>query len=63
MIAQIKMEKIVFELPSVWDFSDCCARTPGDAMGDVELLVCPAAASTKDEFVMSLCSQTTVGRM
>lgn len=57
------MEKIVFELPSVWDFSDCCARTPGDAMGDVELLVCPAAASTKDEFVMSLCSQTTVGRM
>lgn len=55
---KIQMEKIGFELPSVWDPLGCCACTPGDAMGDMELLVCPAATSTEDEFVMSLCSQT-----
>lgn len=52
------MEKIGFELPFIWELLDFCACASGDAMGDMELLVCPAAASTEGEFVMSLCSQT-----
>lgn len=40
------MEKIGFELPFVWELLDFCACASGDAMGDMELLVCPEAAST-----------------
>lgn len=63
MIAQIKMEKVGFDLPPVWDFLDCHACTPGDAVGDMELLVHPEAAPSfiEDKLVMFLCSQTTVG--
>lgn len=55
------MEKVGFELPPLWDFLNCHAWTPGDA--SMVLLVHPEAAPSfiEDEFVMSLCSQTTVG--
>lgn len=61
MIAQIKMEKVGFDFPPVLDFVDCHAWTP--EIASMELLVHPEAAPSfiEDEFVMSLCSQTTVG--
>lgn len=57
----MKMEKIGFELPLVWDLLDFLACTSVDAMGDMELLVCPAAASTEDEFDVVVQSDTVGG--
>ncbi|KAI1231268.1 hypothetical protein IHE44_0008209 [Lamprotornis superbus] len=42
----------------IWDLALTWSLLQRDAMGDMELLVCPAATSTEDEFVMSLHSQT-----
>lgn len=37
--------------------------TPSDTVENMKLLVCHAATSMEYDFVMSLCSQTTVVRM